>query len=30
MDSSELPDLVSARVGGRALFANDEIFAPRR
>ena len=29
--SSELPDLSSrARVGGRALFANDEFFAPRR
>ena len=29
MDSTELPDLVSARVGGRALYANDEFFAPR-
>jgi allantoicase len=29
MDNTELPDLVSARVGGRALFANDEFFAPR-
>ena len=27
---TELPDLVSARVGGRALFANDEFFAPRQ
>jgi allantoicase len=30
MDDTELPDLVSARVGGRALYANDEFFAPRR
>jgi allantoicase len=29
MDTLELPDLVSARVGGRALYANDEFFAPR-
>ena len=29
MDEAELPDLVSARVGGRALYANDEFFAPR-
>jgi allantoicase len=29
MDDIELPDLVSARVGGRALYANDEFFAPR-
>jgi allantoicase len=29
MDDAELPDLVSARVGGRALYANDEFFAPR-
>jgi len=29
MDHSALPDLVSARVGGRALYANDEFFAPR-
>ena len=30
MDRTDLPDLASARVGGRALFANDEFFAPRR
>jgi len=30
MDDAELPDLVSSRVGGRALYANDEFFAPRR
>jgi len=30
MDSAELPDLLSARVGGRALYANDEFFAPRQ
>jgi allantoicase len=30
MDFTELPDLASARVGGRALLANDEFFAPRR
>jgi allantoicase len=30
MNSIELPDLLSARVGGRALFANDEFFAPRQ
>ena len=29
METLELPDLVSARVGGRALYANDEFFAPR-
>jgi len=29
MDSIERPDLLSARVGGRALYANDEFFAPR-
>jgi allantoicase len=29
MDFTDLPDLVSARVGGRALFANDEFFAAR-
>ncbi len=29
MNDTELPDLVSARVGGRALYANDEFFAPR-
>jgi allantoicase len=29
MDDIQLPDLVSARVGGRALYANDEFFAPR-
>jgi allantoicase len=29
MNDTELPDLVSARVGGRALFATDEFFAPR-
>jgi allantoicase len=29
MDFTDLPDLLSARVGGRALFANDEFFAPR-
>ena len=29
MELSQLPDLVSARVGGRALFANDQFFAPR-
>jgi len=29
MDTLELPDLVSSRVGGRALFASDEFFAPR-
>ena len=28
MDDIQLPDLVSARVGGRALYANDEFFAP--
>ena len=30
MDNTELPDLASARVGGRALYANDEFFASRR
>ena len=30
MENTELPDLVSARVGGRALYANDEFFAPCR
>jgi allantoicase len=30
MNDTDLPDLVSARVGGRALYANDEFFAPRR
>jgi allantoicase len=29
MNDTEFPDLLSARVGGRALFANDEFFAPR-
>jgi allantoicase len=29
MDDIQLPDLVSARVGGRALYANDEFFASR-
>jgi allantoicase len=29
MDFTDLPDLVSARLGGRALFANDEFFAAR-
>ena len=29
MDFTDLPDLASARVGGRALFANDEFFAAR-
>ena len=29
MERTDLPDLASARVGGRALFANDEFFAPR-
>jgi allantoicase len=29
METTDFPDLVSARVGGRALFANDEFFAPR-
>jgi allantoicase len=29
MESLELPDLLSARVGGRALYANDEFFAPK-
>lgn len=29
IDDVELPDLLSARVGGRALYANDEFFAPR-
>ena len=29
MERTDLPDLVSARVGGRALYANDEFFAPR-
>src|SRR5216110_415875 len=29
MDSTDLPDLASARVGGRALFASDEFFASR-
>jgi allantoicase len=29
MENFELPDLLSARVGGRALYANDEFFAPR-
>jgi allantoicase len=30
MDFTELPDLLSSRLGGRALFANDEFFAPGR
>jgi allantoicase len=30
MDNTDFPDLLSARVGGRALFANDEFFAPRQ
>jgi allantoicase len=30
MDFTERPDLAAARVGGRALFANDEFFASRR
>jgi allantoicase len=30
MDFAELSDLAAERVGGRALFANDEFFAPRR
>jgi allantoicase len=29
MDFTELPDLASARIGGRALYANDEFFAAR-
>ena len=29
MDFTELPDLAAARLGGRALFANDEFFASR-
>jgi allantoicase len=29
MDFTELPDLLSARLGGRALYANDEFFASR-
>jgi allantoicase len=29
MDFTDLPDLASARLGGRALFANDEFFASR-
>jgi allantoicase len=29
MEFTELPDLASARVGGRALYANDEFFAAR-
>jgi allantoicase len=29
MDFTELPDLASARVGGKALYANDEFFAAR-
>jgi len=28
MDFTELPDLASTRLGGRALYANDEFFAP--
>jgi allantoicase len=30
MDFAELPDLAAARLGGRALFANDEFFASRQ
>jgi allantoicase len=30
MDFTELPDLAAARVGGRAVLANDEFFAPKR
>ncbi len=30
MDFADLPDLAAARLGGRALFANDEFFASRR
>ena len=29
MDFTELPDLASARLGGRALYANDDFFASR-
>ena len=29
MDFTDLPDLASARVGGKALFANDDFFAAR-
>ena len=29
MDNTDFPDLLSARGGGRGLFANDEFFAPR-
>ena len=29
MDFTELPDLAAARLGGRAVLANDEFFAPR-
>ena len=30
MEFTDLPDLAAARVGGRAVLANDEFFAPKR